>query len=234
MSYKFRPVRYARAAVPVQVGLPGDTQLNAARILDRNPSRRELVIVEAAGSETFISGAPFTAQEGGFIAGYGGQALDTNRFGLDFGPPPLVLRNYIGELYAIAAQFTTPNLQLGELVDSEQSQLDNVIPLRMVTKFYGTGSLPVQGAGGTPAKILEPDPDGMRRLVLILITFGKVYLSTTPTPGDTRSLFQYGPPAGVALDNPFIFTWPYVPRGGMFATGDAGGHRLFVTEAFGR
>jgi hypothetical protein len=233
--FRFRPIKWPRPRVPVATFTPAtDGQLNAYRVVERNPARRELVICEAVGSDTWVSGQPFTALEGNFIPPGSGQALDTNGVGLSFGTPPIILPAYVGELYAVGAGVAS-NLQLAELVDVQQSVRDNVIPTRFITKFFATGSLPVQGAGAAPSKILEPDPDGLRSFILLHVSFGAVYLSTTPTPGDTRSLFQYGVPgAGSIIDNPFLWTAPFVPRSGLFATGDAGGHRLWVTEGFGR
>lgn len=231
--FKFRPVKYPRARVPVLTLTPADQQLNAYRVLDRNPARRELVIGDGVGAETYVSGQPVTGLEAQSpLTGGSGLALDTLNFGQPFGPPWLVLPGYVGELYMV-----TPNAnvqtQLGELVDTDQQTRDNVIPTRILARPYMTGALPVQGAGN-PLKVLEPDPDGLRRFIALYCTFGAVYLTPTPAPGDTRLMFQYGAPGGGVVTEPLVWAWPYIPRSGLFATGDAGGHRFFVVEGFGQ
>lgn len=212
-----------RTQLPITTGAAGDT-FAAVLTLQRNPRRRELVIHDL--SEAQLSGEPVTGAEATFLLG--GKALDT--FGVGPQVPCLALPGYTGELYGLNA-FAPSDLYLAELVDDLDQSGDAITPMRIRTTFVSP-FVPVQGAGVGPVKILEADPDGLRRFVLLTLSFGGLLLSTTPTPGDTFQLFQYGTAGGAVMD-PLLFAWPYVPRSALFAMQLAGGSRAWITEGLG-
>jgi hypothetical protein len=208
--------------IPTTTGAPGDT-FPAVLTLQRNPMRRELLIHDRG--EAIFSGEEIAAYEATFLLG--GKGLDT--FGMGPLVPPLVLPGYTGELYAVAV--AAADVYLAELVDDVDQATSQIVPMRLRTTFLSF--VPTQGPGIAPVKILEADPDGLRRFVLLTLSAGGLLLSTTPTPGDTFQLFQYGQSGGTNMD-PFLFPWPFVPRSALFGMRMAGGaFRAWVTEGLG-
>ncbi len=221
---RFKP-RGRRGTLPVAV--TGRETFAAALTLQRNPMRFQVIIKDL--NSAYLSGEPVTAQEAVWFTG-GGKALPTQGAGSSF-MDEIVLPGYTGELYGVT---DPPNsdLYLAELIDDVDRETPHAPPMRMRTTFFPSAVLPVQGPGVAPVKILEADPNGMRRFVMLRSSFA-VYLSTSGTPGEIQQLFQYGSDGGAPFMQPIIFGWPYVPRSALFATREAAGSRLWVTEGLG-